>query len=137
MNVQAFNELKRVLRTVPESEFIISHWDSCACGHATRDSWFRQRGFTECCDFYQAAAFFQIPRWKAAELFSAPYQSIVTPTALIQQIDSLLPAEAVQPSKAPKQAARRQSIIDDLLARANKAAQEARRVATALMAVFF
>src|SRR6187200_2359993 len=40
------------------------------------------------------AAFFQVPRWKAEELFSAPYRTIVTPSALIQQIDSMLLAEA-------------------------------------------
>jgi len=137
VNVQAFEELKRVLRTVPESEFSIGDWDRCACGHATRDSWFRQRGFTECRDFFQAAAFFQVPRWKAEELFSAPYRTIVTPSALIQQIDSMLPAEAVHPSDAPAQTARRQSVIDDLLVKANKAAQKASRVATALIAVFF
>jgi hypothetical protein len=137
VNVQAFEELKRVLRTIPESEFSISDWDRCACGHATRDSWFRQQGFTDCRDFFQAAAFFQVPRWKAKELFSAPYRTIVTPRALIQQIDSMLPAEAVQPSATSAQTSRRQAIIDHLLAKANKAAQEARRVATALIAVFF
>jgi hypothetical protein len=123
VNVQAFEELKRVLRTVPESEFSIADWDRCACGHATRDSWFRQQGFTDCRDFFRAAAFFQVPRWKAEELFSAPYRTIVTPSALIQQIDSMLPAEAVHPSAAPAQTARRQSVIDDLLVKANKAAR--------------
>jgi hypothetical protein len=137
VNVQAFRELKRVLRTIPESEFSIGDWDSCACGHATRDAWFRQQGFTHCLDFYQAAAFFQVPRWKAEELFSAPYRTIVTPSTLIQQIDSMLPAEAVQQRDALAQTARRQSVIDDLLAKATQAAQKASRVATALVAVFF
>jgi len=137
VNVQAFRELKRVLQTIPESEFNIGDWDWCACGHATRDLWFRRQGFTHCHDFYRAAAFFQVPRWKAEELFSAPYRTIVTPSALIQQIDSMLPAEVVQPRDAPAQTARRQSVIDDLLAKATKAAQKASSVATALIAVFF
>src|SRR5215207_11739559 len=85
VNVQAFRELKRVLQTIPESEFNIGDWDWCACGHATRDLWFRRQGFTHCHDFYHAALFFQVPRWKAEELFSAPYRTIVTPSALIQQ----------------------------------------------------
>ena len=86
MNVQAFEELKRVLDTVPESEFSLNDWDRCACGHATRDPWFRRQGFTTCRDFYQAAAFFEIPRWKAEDLFSAPYRLVVTPSAAIKQI---------------------------------------------------
>jgi hypothetical protein len=123
------------LRTIPESEFSIGDWDWCACGHATRDAWFRQQGFTHC--FYQAAAFFQVPRWKAEELFAAPNRTIVTLSTLIQQIDSMLPAEAVQKCDAPAQTARRQSVIDDLLTKATKAAQMASRVTTALVAVFF
>ena len=137
MNVQAFEELKRVLDTVPESEFSLSDWDRCACGHATRDPWFRRQGFTTCRDFYQAAAFFEIPRWKAEDLFSAPYRLVVTPSAVIKQIDAMLAAEHGYDMNALAAAGRRQAIIDELLAKANKAAQKARRVATALVAVFF
>ena len=137
MNVQAFEELKRVLDTLPESEFSLSDWDRCACGHATRDSWFRRQGFTTCRDFYQAAAFFEIPRWKAEDLFSAPYRLVVTPGAVIEQIDAMLAAEPGYDMNALAAAGRRQAIIDELLAKANKAAQKARRVATALVAVFF
>src|SRR5829696_3792753 len=64
VNVRAFEELKRVLQAVPESEFSLWDWDRCACGHATCDSWFQQQGFTTCSDFAKAAAFFAIPRTK-------------------------------------------------------------------------
>ncbi|MCC2653839.1 MAG: hypothetical protein K0Q60_4005 [Microvirga sp.] len=133
MNVQAFEELKRVLRTIPESGFSLSDWDRCACGHATRDSWFQQQGFTKCSDFAKAAAFFEIPRYQAEELFSAPLRAAITPVMVIKDIDRLLAGE---PDETPK-ASRRQAVIDDLLARANRAAREARRVATALVAALF
>ena len=48
MNVQGFEELKRVLSNVPQGEFNISNWNHCACGHATQDEWFQGRGFTTC-----------------------------------------------------------------------------------------
>jgi hypothetical protein len=133
VNVQAFEELKRVLRTIPESEFRIWDWDWCACGHATRDSWFQQQGFTTCCDFAKAAAFFEIPRYQAEELFSAPFRAAITPAMVIKNIDRLIAGE---PQKA-EAVSRRQAVIDDLLARANRAAREARRVATTLVAIFF
>ena len=137
MNVQAFQELKRVLRSVPDDKFSLRDWDRCACGHATRDSWFRQQGFTKCRDFDQAAAFFQIPRWKAEYLFSAPHRRVVTPAEFIREIDAMLSAETAREVIPVAVHARRQAIIDDLLAKANKAAQTARRVATALVTVLF
>ena len=59
MNVQGFKELKRVLSNVPEGQLDMTSWNSCACGHATRDEWFRSQGLTTCTDFPTAAAFFE------------------------------------------------------------------------------
>ena len=65
MNVQRFKELKRVLSSVPEGQLDMTNWNSCACGHATRDEWFRSQGLTTCTDFPTAAAFFEITRGQA------------------------------------------------------------------------
>ena len=37
VNVQGFEELKRILANVPEGQLDMTNWNSCACGHATRD----------------------------------------------------------------------------------------------------
>ena len=135
MNVQAFEELKRVLSSVPQSRFSVAHWDQCACGHATRDAWFQSRGFTRCTSFDDAVAFFGIPRCEAIGLFSGG--SGMTPDQVIRKIDHLLATRMNEQDQAAAQNARRQSIINELLASANKAAVKARRVVTALVAVFF
>ena len=41
MNMQTFEELKRVLMEVPERQLDMTNWNSCACAHAIRDGWFR------------------------------------------------------------------------------------------------
>jgi hypothetical protein len=135
VNVQAFEELKRVLSSVPQSRFSVAHWDQCACGHATRDAWFQSRGFTRCSSFDEAVAFFGIPRCEAIGLFSGG--SGMTPDQVIRKIDHLLATRMNEQDQAAAQNARRQSIINELLASANKAAVKARRVVTALVAVFF
>jgi hypothetical protein len=61
----------------------------------------------------------------------------MTPGQVIREIDNLLANGTNEQDQAAAQNARRQAIIDELLARANKAAAKARRVATALVAVFF
>ena len=43
MNIAAFENLKRVLRTVSEGELRMDCWDSCAIGYASQDPWFRQQ----------------------------------------------------------------------------------------------
>src|SRR5829696_7692319 len=58
VNVQGFEQLKRVLSSVPEGQLDMTNWNSCACGQATRDEWFRSQGLTTCTDFPTAAAFF-------------------------------------------------------------------------------
>jgi len=51
VNVQGFEELKRVLASVPQRDFNISDWKHCARGYATQDEWFQGRGFTSCHSF--------------------------------------------------------------------------------------
>ena len=55
VNVQGFKELKRVLSTVPEGQLDMTNWNSCACGHATPDQWFRSQGLTTCVENLQEA----------------------------------------------------------------------------------
>jgi hypothetical protein len=134
VNVQAFEELQRVLSSVPGWEFNIARWHECACGHATRDAWFQRQGFTTCYSFVDAAAFFGISRKEAIWLFSGQAW-VVSTQDVIQRIDALLAKHAIS-SEAAKHA-RRQAVIDDLLARATKAAQKAKTAATSLVAMFF
>src|SRR4051812_4115167 len=90
VNVQGFEELKRVLSSVPEGQLDMTSWNSCACGHATRDEWFRSQGLTTCTDFPTAAAFFEITRGQAEALFSGRNGRCVTTTQVIENIDQLL-----------------------------------------------
>jgi hypothetical protein len=138
VNVQGFEELKRVLSKVPQREFNISNWHRCACGHATRDEWFQRQGFTKCNSFSEAAAFFGISYTDAKGLFAGQPGHLVTPQDVIDHIDAFLasPPLAAGPTEADRHA-RRQAIIDELRAKANKAAQKVRQVATALAIVFF
>jgi hypothetical protein len=78
VNVQGFEELKRVLSSVPEGQLDMTNWNSCACGHATRDQWFRSQGLTTCTDFPTAAAFFDITRGQA-EAYSLGGTVIASP----------------------------------------------------------
>jgi hypothetical protein len=133
VNVQALRELKRVLANVPRCEFYIGNWHDCACGHATRDAWFRRQGFTHCCSFREAAAFFGITREEAMGLFSG-LGWLVAPKHVIKRIDALL--ESHEAADQATQHARRQAVIDDLLKRATRAAAKAREVTTALVAMF-
>jgi hypothetical protein len=135
VNVQGFEQLKRVLLSVPEGQLDMTNWNSCACGHATRDEWFQSEGLTSCNDFRRAAAFFGLTRGQAQALFSGRKGRRVTATEVIQNIDQLLARDA-HDSK-PSGEARRQAIIDGLLVKANGAAHKARRVATALVGALF
>ena len=134
MNVEAFEQLKRVLADVPARDFDLTNWHNCACGHATQDAWFVARGFNSCNDFGRAAAFFQISRREASQLFSDHAQQPVIPAEMIQRIDDFL---AQPPAVEPTAHERRQAIIDGLLIKANKAAQAARRVAMILVSALF
>ena len=137
MNVQGFKELKRVLSKVPQREFNISNWKYCACGHATHDQWFQRQGFTSCHNFYEAAAFFGVSYTEAKALFSGQPGCLVTPKDVIGHIDAFLARPLESRLLEGNQHSRRQVIIDSLLAKANKAAHKARRVATALVGALF
>jgi hypothetical protein len=113
VNVQAFRELTRVLSRVPIGGFNIGRWHQCACGHATRDAWFRSQGFISCRSFDDAASFFGITRQEAVGLFSGGIP--VTPQGVICRIDNLLGTRTNEQDQAAAQNARRQAIIDDLL----------------------
>ena len=130
MNIEAFQQLKRVLADVPARQF-----DDCACGHATQDQCFVARGFSSCNDFGRAASFFQISRREASDLFSEHAREAVTPAQMIERIEDFL----AQPPRLedPTVYERRQAIIDGLLVKANKAAQAASRLAMALVFAFF
>jgi hypothetical protein len=133
VNVQALHELKRVLASVPVSEFNIANWHHCACGHARRDTWFQSQSFTTCYSFIDAAAFFGISRRQAIGLFSGN-GLIVSPNAVIRRIDALL--ETHEAAEQATRHARRQAVINDLLKKANRAAVRARDLATAMVSVF-
>jgi hypothetical protein len=137
VNVQGFEELKRVLSSVPEGQLDMTNWNSCACGHAARDEWFRSQGLTTCTDFPTAAVFFGITRGQAEALFSGRNSRRVTTTEVIQNIDQLLVRQRIQEDNEVIRTARRQAVIDGLLAKANEVAHKARRVATALVGALF
>jgi hypothetical protein len=137
MNVQAFEELKRVLAHIPERDFNVGNWHNCACGHARRDAWFQGQGFTSCYDFGAAAAFFGISHADAKTLFSSQAGSLNRPTDVITHVEAFLATKIVKNRPAEvTQHARRQAVIDGLLAAANATARKARRAATALVSVF-
>ena len=140
VNVEALKQLTRVLSSVPSSAFGINDWKTCACGHATRDPWFQEQGFTHCHDFRTAAAFFGIRQQEAVALFSAPRWTVVTPQTVIQRIRALIEqgsASAKPMAEGRDIHARRQAVIDGLLTSANNAARRARRAVTTLVAAFF
>jgi hypothetical protein len=137
VNVQGFEELKRVLSNVPHGEFNISNWNSCACGYARQDEWFQRQGFTSCHNFGEAAAFFHISYTEARALFSGQTGCLVTPNDVIEHIDAFLARPPESGVTQDNQHSRRQAIIDSLLAKANYAAHKARRVATALVSALF
>jgi hypothetical protein len=137
VNVQALEELKRVLAAVPDSQFDMTRWHSCACGHATQDDWFVSRGFTSCNDFRWAATFFQITRRDAELLFSGRKGRNLSPAAVSELVDEFLKMGMAGKNDEEAQWVRRQAILDGLLAKANNAARSARRIATSLIAVFF
>jgi hypothetical protein len=127
VNVQAFEELKRVLATVPEGQFDMTNWHDCACV---------SRGFSSCNDFVRAAAFFQISRREATELFSGLSGHHVTPAEMIQNIERLITQPRAEDDECSLHE-RRQAVIEGLLLKANQAAQSATRAVTTLVAVFF
>ena len=74
---------------------------------------------------------------EAKALFSGQPGCLVTPTDVIKHIDAFLARQLESGVMEVNQHSRRQAIIDSLLAKANKAAHKARRVATALVGALF
>lgn len=136
MNIEALNQLKRVLAQVPDHRYRIGDWKACACGHASQDDWFRARGFASCTSMAGAMEFFGLTADQAHDLFAAPVRVKVTPRMTIMAIDQLIANGEPVPAAEPDAQARRQAIINGLLARTDAAAKKARQVAMVLVAVF-
>jgi hypothetical protein len=129
MNVEAFENLKRVLRSVPPNGLSMQNWNTCAIGHAVGDVWFQERRLDT--SFASAGRVFGIGKAEAVHLFSARAGN--TPDEVIGTIDWFvgLAAEA-----NAERHARRQAIIDKLLAAASRAERKARETVQALAGVF-
>ena len=68
MNIEAFENLERVLRTVPPNELDMKNWNSCAIWHACDDGWFRERRLET--SFASAQRLFGIDKAEAIHLFT-------------------------------------------------------------------
>ena len=121
MNLEAFENLSRVLRTVSQDELRMGDWNSCAIGHATRDAWFQERGLRQ--SFSSCKRIFRIQINEAALLFTAA--SGETPDQVIAAIDEFV---RVARESENVRAIRRQRIIDEMLRTARNAEKMGRRV---------
>jgi len=137
VNVEALQQLKRVLALVPDHRYRMGDWKNCACGHATRDAWFQTHGFRSCTSMAAAIDFFGLTPDQAHDLFAVPARVKVTPALTIKMVDQLLEDGEVTPPAPPDPAARRQAIIDNLLARADVAARKARETASVFVGILF
>jgi len=126
VNVEAFENLKRVLRSVRPEELDMTNWRYCAIGHASRDAWFMKRALAR--SFSSAEKVFEVRRRDSVALFTI--RAGRTPEQVIAAIDALIE------SAASEQHVRRQAIIDQLLAAALKVERGARVAARALLAAF-
>ena len=128
MNTAAFENLKRVLRTVPAGELRMDRWDSCAIGYATHDAWFQQCGLQG--SFKSASRVFGVHYTQALSLFSL--RAGTTPDEVIASVDRFIGLTQLSPSEAHL---RRQAIIDGMLRSALKVEQAARRGVKAVLAM--
>ena len=128
VNTAAFENLKRVLRTVPEGELRMECWESCAIGYATQDAWFRQRGLQ--CSFKSASRVFGVHITEALSLFSL--RAGTTPDEVIASINRFIGVTQLNP---PEAHLRRQAIIDGMLRSALKAERAARQGVKAVLAM--
>jgi len=129
VNLAAFENLKRVLRTVPDRELDMQDWTRCAIAHAAKDRWFRARRLR--CSFGNAARVFGIGYSQALGLFSP--RAGRTPSEVIATLENFI---AASDDNEAARHARRQAIIDRMLASASKAEQATRKVVLAVLAVF-
>ena len=128
VNTAAFENLKRVLRTVPQGELRMECWDSCAIGYATQDAWFRQQGLQ--CSFKSASRVFGVHYTQALSLFSL--RAGRTPDEVIASINRFIGVTQLDPSEAHL---RRQAILDGMLRSASKAERAARQGVKAVLAM--
>src|SRR5215217_8269247 len=94
----------------------------------------RQRVRTEGRWYYALPS---VTRGQAEVLFSGRNGRCVTTTEVIHNIDQLLARPGIQEDSEVTRTARRQAVIDGLLAKANEVAHKARRVATAVVGALF
>ena len=128
MNIEAFENLKRVLRTVPPNELDMHNWSRCAIGHASRDAWFQERRLDT--TFASARRVFGIGKAEAHMLFSSRAGN--TPDEVIATLGWFVGAGA---QAEAERHARRQAIIDSMLAQARTAERAARSAARSLVAM--
>ena len=129
MNIEAFENLKRVLRTVPPNELDMRNWNRCAIGHASGDAWFQERRLET--SFASARRVFGIGKGEAHALFSSRAGN--TPDEVIATLDWFVGAGA---QAEAEREARRQATIDSMLAAASKAERVARSAVRSLVAMF-
>ena len=129
MNVEALENLKRVLGTVPADQFEMSNWNSCAIGHACHDAWFVKRRLDR--SFASAQRVFGLSKHEALYLFSL--RSGRTPDEVLATINRFVGSTAVDEAERHS---RRQAIIDIMLAAATRAEHAARKAAKAVVAAF-
>jgi len=129
VNVEAFDNLKRVLRSVPPNELNMQNWKRCAIGHASEDLWFRERRLDM--SFASAGRVFGIGKAEAVHLFSA--RAGKTPDAVMATLDWFVGSTAEADAERH---ARRQAIVDGMLAAASQAERKARKAVRALAAAF-
>ena len=111
MNLEASENLKRVLATIPASELSMSDWGRCAIGHACRDAWFHKRGLRP--DFESAASLFEINQSDAHALFSP--RAGRTPEEVMAFVNEFI-GRSRQFLDERNRHARRQAIIHEMLA---------------------
>ena len=129
VNVEAFDNLKRVLRSVPPESLDMSNWNRCAIGHACDDAWFRERRLDT--SFASARRVFGIDKPQAVHLFTR--RAGTTPDEVIATIEWFVRAGAEAEAELY---ARRQAIIDSMLAQARKVERVARSAVRTLVAMF-
>ncbi len=129
MNLEAFDNLKRVLRSVPEQDLHMENWKTCAVGHASRDAWFQQRTLEP--SFKSAARVFGIRYSEALFLFSL--KAGRTPVQVLATLERFL--GDTQETETQLRA-RRQAVIDQMLRAASNVERAARSTARALLGAF-
>jgi hypothetical protein len=129
MNVEAFENLKRILHTLSADQLDMSNWNRCAIGHACHDAWFVERRL--CTSFESARRIFGVPKGAALQLFSLRGGS--TPDEVIASLDRFMRITAACEAE---RLARRQAIIDGMLTSVAKTERAARSMARAVVAAF-